>query len=75
MTLGAWDALFAAQGHCCAICKSTTSGWKRNWHTDHDHRTNQVRGILCHTCNRTLGTVKDDPATLQAFIDYLNQHT
>lgn len=71
LTLEQWDALFKAQGRCCAICKATTSGWVRGWHTDHDHATDRVRGILCHGCNRLLGYVKDDVSRLHAYIEYL----
>jgi len=68
MTIEAWEALFAAQGRCCAICKADESGWKRAWHTDHDHVTGKVRGILCHPCNRTLGRLE---GRLEAFVSYL----
>jgi hypothetical protein len=75
LTLDEWEAVFAAQGHCCAICKMTTSSRSnRTWCTDHDHETHKVRGILCHFCNWMLGKMKDDPAHFQAFIDYLQQH-
>src|SRR5208337_1990483 len=64
------DALFVAQGSCCAVCKSREHGG-RGWHTDHDHETKQVRGILCHPCNLALGNVKDRIEILQALIEYL----
>lgn len=68
------DALFVAQGSCCAVCKSTEHGG-RGWHTDHDHETKQVRGILCHPCNLALGNVKDRIEILQALIEYLARGT
>jgi hypothetical protein len=72
LTLEQWEAIFEAQGRSCAICSSDHPGWKRGWHTDHDHKSGVVRGILCHVCNRLLGYVKDDKARLQAYIDYLS---
>lgn len=49
-----WNDLFDAQGRTCAICKTEKSGGK-SWHTDHDHKTGRVRGILCFRCNVNLG--------------------
>lgn len=66
------DAMLSTQGHSCLICGSTTSSG-RNWHIDHCHTTNQVRGILCHHCNVGLGHFKDDPEILSSAINYLNK--
>lgn len=65
-----YDAMFVAQDSCCAICKTTVPGTK-NWHTDHDHTTGKVRGILCSNCNPMLGYAKDNIKTLKMAIEYL----
>jgi hypothetical protein len=49
-----WEALFDSQGRRCSICQTDTPSG-RNWHTDHDHDTGRVRGILCHHCNMAVG--------------------
>lgn len=59
ITSAEWDAMFEAQGRRCAACGSTEPNNKRGWHTDHDHNTGVVRGILCHHCNVTLGKLGD----------------
>jgi hypothetical protein len=41
------------------------------WNIDHDHQTGKVRGLLCGFCNSLLGYAKDDPATLESAIRYL----
>ena len=51
MTPEQWTALFDKQNKSCAICETKVS---KSWHTDHNHITGQVRGILCHVCNRIL---------------------
>lgn len=60
--------ILAKQDNKCAICKSDKTKW---WHTDHDHKTNRVRGILCHNCNIMIGMSKDNVDVLQAAITYL----
>ena len=49
-----WEALLDAQGRRCAICQTDTPVGV-GWHTDHDHETGRVRGILCHYCNMAVG--------------------
>lgn len=39
---------------------------------DHNHRTGVFRGILCQICNRSLGLLKEDPATLRRLMAYLD---
>lgn len=55
MTEEEWDALFVNQGRCCACCGATEPKNKCGWHTDHDHQTKEVRGIICYPCNTAIG--------------------
>lgn len=48
-----YDALFTAQGGKCAICIKPPKVFRL--HTDHDHNTGTVRGLLCVSCNTKLG--------------------
>jgi hypothetical protein len=66
-----WLYLFSIQQGACAICRSPSPGSKRGWHTDHDHRTGKVRGILCHPCNMMLGGARDCAAILESGKAYL----
>lgn len=75
MTLEEFEAMLAAQGGRCAICSATEAGGKSGrWHVDHDHLTGSVRGILCHSCNVSIGHFKDDPMLLLAAAEYLIRH-
>lgn len=38
---------------------------------DHDHETDEFRGLLCHRHNLALGHFKDSIEELHAAIDYL----
>lgn len=60
ISLAKWLAIFKLQGECCACCKTTTPGGKNRWHTDHDHETGAIRGILCRMCNAVLGMLGDN---------------
>jgi hypothetical protein len=66
--------IFEAQGRKCAACKSEFPGNKHGWVLDHDHETSKVRGVLCHSCNVALGSVKDFTSRLEALITYLKAH-
>ena len=70
-------ALFEKQNFSCAICNKPllkTTGRKDIPHVDHCHSTGKVRGILCFSCNVSLGHFKDDVKLLQKAIDYLNNN-
>jgi Fe-S oxidoreductase len=38
---------------------------------DHNHDTGELRGRLCHNCNRGLGLFADDPNLLRTAAEYL----
>lgn len=40
-------------------------------HVDHDHATNEYRGLLCKPCNTALGLVEDDIERLCLLAAYL----
>ena len=72
------DAILVSQGGGCAVCGRTDCTWGKGftgrWHIDHDHdKPGTHRGILCSECNHTLGRLRDDPAFIQKFIEYLKR--
>jgi hypothetical protein len=69
-----YDSKLEEQDGKCAICGTTDSG-SMAFHADHDHKTGQKRGILCHKCNTGLGLLKDDVDILCSAINYLNHYT
>jgi len=55
------------QNGVCAICRSKP----KKLVIDHDHRTNEFRGLLCLTCNTGLGMFYDRPDILRLAAAYL----
>ena len=74
ITLETFNSLLTSQNNSCAICGTTNPGGY-NWHVDHCHTTNKVRGILCSACNQGLGLFYDNKTTLQNAITYLENST
>ncbi len=57
------------QGNVCAIC-GREQGYKR-LAVDHNHATNQIRGLLCERCNLGLGSFKEDVESMAKAITYI----
>lgn len=70
LTIEDYNALLEKQGGVCAICSNVCSTGKR-LSVDHDHDTGRVRGLLCSTCNRGIGMLRDDPELIRAALRYL----
>ena len=49
----------------CAVC----GGFDR-LSVDHDHQTQQPRGVLCSRCNTAFGLLKEDPNRILGLLAY-----
>lgn len=68
--------LYAQQNGKCCICDKDLvwEGHKTNSvFIDHDHKTGQVRGLLCHYHNTGLGLFQDNIEYLKNAIRYLEK--
>ena len=61
------------QNNCCAICKIEFDDAKAT-HVDHNHDTNELRGILCRNCNLGLGHFKDSKNLILDAVKYLTRY-
>jgi 5-methylcytosine-specific restriction endonuclease McrA len=61
-----YQALVEKQAGLCAIC-----GQQTTLVVDHCHNSDQVRGLLCQTCNFGLGNFSDDVLKMARAIEYL----
>lgn len=76
-----WESyigLYESQGGGCAICRTPIALYKEEdsapvLHVDHCHISNNVRGLLCRTCNVGLGHFKDNATMLRLAAEYLER--
>ncbi len=78
LTPADYQDMLVAQGGGCAICGIAQSQiWKENWNhpleVDHCHDTGKVRGLLCSSCNVSLGRFKHDPDLLRRAAEYVER--
>lgn len=75
MTLSEYREVENDQFGVCAICgkgETTERDGELLWlAVDHDHDTNENRGLLCIGCNTALGKFNDDPRLLRSAVAYL----
>jgi hypothetical protein len=56
ITLVEFEAILAAQGGVCAVCKQGD----KVFCVDHNHKTLKIRGVICLNCNlRVIGGARD----------------
>lgn len=67
-----FERMFNAQSGCCPICTRQLVVGK-NTCVDHDHKTGNVRGLLCRQCNLSLGLLGDDPESFERASLYLHR--
>lgn len=69
-----YNRLYDLQLGGCAICKQPCSTGRRLG-VDHNHDTNENRGLLCNICNAGIGHFKEDEDLLLSAIEYLKRTT
>jgi hypothetical protein len=62
--------VYEQQGGVCAICSDPPRP-NTHLHLDHDHATNQFRGLLCSKCNQAIGLLNEDLNLLDKAAQYL----
>ncbi len=67
-----YHRLISKSGGLCECCKES---YRDKPAIDHDHTTGSIRGVLCTSCNTSLGFARESVSRLRAMIDYLIRHT
>lgn len=79
MTQEDYDVKFKEQGGLCAICQQPETMRRRGGSlsplsVDHNHRTEEIRDLLCSRCNHMIGMAKENPEVLRIAADYIEHH-
>ena len=82
ITLQEYNQMLTNQDSKCATCGTTEPGGRKSGRgggadvfvVDHCHKTGEVRGLLCHSCNRSMGLLGDNVSILSEMIKYLQNH-
>jgi hypothetical protein len=82
------ERMLRAQGGACAICRRPWERCPRPKAThldqglflhylfvDHDHRTGEVRGLLCNACNTAIGLFEERAERFVAAVEYIARFT
>lgn len=69
LTVEEYERLIRDQRGGCATCGRLPS--RISLHVDHDHKTHEIRGLLCMQCNNGLGLLQESPELLRDAADYL----
>lgn len=66
-----YDQMLVEQNHRCYICQKREDEFKKKLAVDHDHLTNEIRGLLCHVCNKLVLGRQRDPLVFERAAEYL----
>jgi len=69
-----YNQLLQKQMGCCGVCRRPAAGFKSRLAVDHDHKTGELRGLLCTYCNRRIVARhrrEHGASLLQAAFEYL----
>lgn len=77
LTMEDYNNMLKAQNNACAICggiNNTEIYIRRPLFIDHNHNTNQIRGLLCDRCNFLIGNARENINILSNAIEYLRRY-
>lgn len=64
--------MYHEQSGKCGICRRRLYSKRyKSFCVDHDHATGEIRGLLCHNCNRAIGMLRDCPTTLRRAVEWV----
>ena len=74
ITMEQYEELRASSGGCCFVCGIHESLLPTRLAVDHCHDTGVVRGLLCQSCNTSIGKLGDNIEGLKRALNYLKDY-
>ncbi len=71
LSIEEYNNILISQNGRCKICFDPPN--KKPLFVDHNHKTNQIRGLLCPQCNYALGLLKEDEKRMLRMIEYIKK--
>ena len=68
-----YNIQFEKQEGQCGICGKHQSEFSKRFDIDHNHKTNELRGLLCSNCNLGIGNLRDDAELCMKAYMYLRK--
>jgi len=68
-----YNSLFTTQQGRCKICGRHQSELESKLCVDHNHKTGQIRGLLCKKCNWALGLLNEDIQIINSMLEYIDE--
>lgn len=73
VTIEQYNNLFNQQNGMCFICGKHQKDLKQRLCVDHNHKTGEIRALLCKRCNSALGHFQDDAELCLKAYNYLRR--
>lgn len=70
-----YKELLSQQEGKCAICEKEAADLDVKLAVDHDHKSGEIRGLLCRYCNHRVVGRHRDGDLLRKMADYVERHT
>lgn len=76
ITSADYEEMLKSQDSKCKTCGTNVPGGRstKYFHVDHCHDSGKIRGLLCSSCNKALGLLKESISTLENLIKYIEDN-
>ena len=71
LSLGEYQEMVKTQKGLCAVCHQLPG--RKRLAVDHNHKTQQIRELLCSKCNRALGLLNENKQRVLALAAYIQK--